>query len=92
MFAGGGTKAIGSIFGPSCGKDLGGLNVSLAGDLLVPGGPGGGGNIGYGGGVGAGVSAGPEAGAGISLGVDVCWISVKNCWNTPKKCKDCQKQ
>jgi hypothetical protein len=90
IFAGGETKALGSIFGPRCGKDLGGLNVSLAGDILVPGGPGGG-NIGYGGGVGAGVGLGPpEAGAGFSLGVDVCWISVTKCWNSPKSCKECQ--
>ncbi|WP_054696628.1 RHS repeat-associated core domain-containing protein [Geotalea toluenoxydans] len=89
IIASGGTKAIGSVCGPRCGKDIGGLNVSFAFEIIAPGVPGLGGNVGYGGGVGGGVGVGPEGGGGFFIGIELCWVSVKKCWNTPKECKQC---
>jgi RHS repeat-associated protein len=89
IFVGAGGKFIGSILAPHCGKDAGGLNVQLGGDIIAPGIGGVGGSVGGGGGVGGGVSVGPEGGAGISVGIDVCYIKIQGCKFTPPDCQKC---
>ena len=91
IFLGGGGKVTASAFAPRCGKDIGGFNFQLSGDVIAPGFGGVGGSIGGGGGLGGGVAAGPEAGAGISAGIDICYIKVRGCALTPTDCEDCQK-
>lgn len=44
-----GGRIVGSILVPHCGKDIGGFNVQIAGDIVVPGAGGVGGGLGRGG-------------------------------------------
>jgi hypothetical protein len=84
LFSFAGLKAKGQILGPKCGKDLKGLNLEIAGDIIAPGG-GVGGALDFGS-LGVGASVGPEAGVGFFIGVDFCYASVLRCWNTPCEC------
>jgi RHS repeat-associated protein len=70
-----GNKIGVSIFGPRCGKDIGGLQGASAAELASPGG-GFGGSVDYGGGLGASIEGKPSYGLGFSLGFDVCGVQV----------------
>jgi hypothetical protein len=90
-----GVRLVGSVFGPSCGKDLGGLSFGIAGDVVYPSGiPGGlGGSINIGGGLSGGYSVGPDVGVGVSFGLEFCAVKVTACYKSPPQCKNCpQKQ
>jgi RHS repeat-associated protein len=97
VYVGGSAQLGASILGPHCGKDLNGLSVKVAVDVLIPTGEGArasaglGGSAGKNNGVGVSGSVGPGLGAGISMGVDVCQMKVLKCWRTPDECKGCQK-
>ena len=84
-----GGKGIAQLFAPRCGKDVGGWSFALAGDIVIPGYPGLGGSVGGGGGLGVGAAIGPDVGAGISGGIDICYVKIKGCLNTPPDCEDC---
>jgi hypothetical protein len=88
----GGTKVVGSFFGTHCGKDIKGISLGIAGEVIAPGAPGLGGNLSFGGGIGLGLNGGPEGGAGFFLGFEGCLVSVSGCLNTPKECCDCDKE
>jgi RHS repeat-associated protein len=91
LILGAGGKGFGQLFAPRCGKDVGGWSVALAGDIIVPGFSGFGGSVGGGGALGVGAAVGPDVGAGIAAGVDVCYVKIQSCVNTPPDCQDCAK-
>jgi hypothetical protein len=91
LILGAGGKGLGQLFAPRCGKDVGGWSVALAGDIIVPGFSGVGGSVGGGGGLGVGAAVGPDVGAGIAAGVDICYVKIQGCLNTPSDCEDCSK-
>jgi RHS repeat-associated protein len=80
-----GAEVNASLFGPKCGRDLNGLEVSLTLDLVAPGGPGISGSLDAGSG-GLGVGVGPSGGAGAFIGLSFCAVRVLSCMNTPCDC------
>jgi RHS repeat-associated protein len=81
-----GLKAGGSIFGPHCGKNVGGWQGGVVGELSSPEG-GGSIRLGYGGGWGGGMGIGPNIGLGFSLSGDGCYQKIVKCWKTPCECQ-----
>ena len=80
-----GFKGGGAIFGPHCGKNAGGWQGGVVGELSSPEG-GGSINLGYGGGWGGGMGIGPNWGIGFSLSGEGCYQYIIKCWRTPCEC------
>ena len=100
-----GTKGVGNINGPKCGKKLEGASVGAGGDIVAPGRRGVGGSVTTGvnveasggnlsvdlnGTAGVGTSIGPTFGAGLSAGLDGCYTKILGCSNTPNECENCR--
>lgn len=81
-----GFKFGGAIFGAHCGKNVGGWQGGVVGELSSPEG-GGSVGIGYGGGFGGNIGIGPNIGLGFSVSGEVCYQFIIKCWNTPCECK-----
>jgi RHS repeat-associated protein len=80
-----GAEVNASLFGPKCGRDLNGLEVSLTIDINPPGGPGISGSLDAGSG-GLGIGVGPSGGAGAFVGLSFCVVRVLSCLDTPCEC------
>jgi len=81
-----GLKVGGSIFGPHCGKNVGGWQGGVVAELSSPEG-GGSIGVGYGGGWGGGIGVGPNVGLGFSVSGEGCRQKIVKCWKTPCECK-----